>query len=253
MAEVDFVKSDAITVEPNRSNGAMVAAPEIAPPTPASILELAVRQNANVDTLAKLLELQERFEANQARKAFEEDFAAFKSEAPKLERTKGVSFDKGKTDAYRYTPLSEVADKVNPVLQKHKLNYNWKQANEGMTITVTCVLRHSQGHSIECTLSANADDSGGKNKIQAVGSAVSYLRRYTLLGVLGMATSDEDSDGVANQEAADFIALITESKTSQELEKNYKDAIKDGLQKSSPKAIDLYMQARKKREKELAA
>lgn len=226
---------------------------EIVPANPTSILELAVRQGANVDTLAKLLELQERFEANQARKAFEEDFSAFKAEAPKLERTRGVSYDKGRTEAYKYTPLSEVAEKVNPVLQRHRLNYNWKQANEGMTITVTCILRHSQGHSIECTLSANADDSGGKNKIQAVGSAVSYLRRYTLLGVLGMATGDEDTDGVAMAGAADFVSSIESSSNMHELERNYKEAIKGAVLNGDAKAAKLFKEVAEKRKSELAA
>ena len=253
MAEVDFVKGDAITVEPNRSNGAMVAASEIVPPTPTSILELAVRQNANVDTLAKLLELQERFEASQARKAFEEAFAAFKKDAPKLERTRGVSFDKGKTEQYKYTPLDEIAKAIGPKLAEHGLNYNWKQESTKESIAVTCVLRHKQGHSIENQLSAQSDPSGSKNAIQAIGSAVSYLRRYTLLGVLGMATGDEDTDGVTMHEAADFLTVISESRSIDELKKNYQDAIKDGLAKKSPKAIALYMQASEKRQKELAA
>ena len=47
-------------------------------PTPLSVLQDAVNRGANVETLAKLLELQERWEANQARKAFVAALAAFK-------------------------------------------------------------------------------------------------------------------------------------------------------------------------------
>ena len=221
-------------------------------PTPTSILQEAVKQGANVDTLAKLLELQERWEANEARKAFEDAFAAFKAEAPKLERTREVSFGQGRT-SYKYTPLDVIANTLGPILAKHGLNYNWRQLATKEEISVTCVLRHKMGHSIENMLAAQADPSGSKNAIQAIGSAVSYLRRYTLLGVLGMATSDEDTDGVTMQEAADFLAVISESRTLEELAKNYKDAIKDALAKQSPKAVELYMQASKKREKELRA
>lgn len=228
------------------SNGQAV----IVAPTPNSILEMAVRQGANVETLTQLLALQERWEANEARKAFEVAFAAFKAEAPKLEKTKQVAFKETK---YKYTPLDEITKAVNPVLAKHGLSYNWKQESTKDTITVTCVLRHVQGYSIENSLSGPHDPSGSKNAIQALGSGVHYLRRYTVLGVLGMATSDEDSDGVTNNEAADFVALIEDSRTIDELKKHYTEAVADGLKKQSSKAVALYMAARQKRETELRA
>ena len=222
----------------------------IVPATPTNILEQAVRQNASIETLTALLGLQERFEANEARKAFDAAFAAFKAEAPKLEKTKEVSFGAGKT-AYKYTPLDSIAGTVGPILAKHGLSYNWMQANTKDEITVTCVLRHTQGHSLSNTMTAGVDSSGSKNAIQSIGSSVSYLRRYTLLGVLGMATSDEDTDGVTMLEASDFLALISESESIESLAKNYKQAIADALNKQSPKAVDLYMKARQKREREL--
>lgn len=226
---------------------------ESASPTPGELLRIGVTQGVSVETLTKLLELQERFEANEARKAFEVAFAAFKADAPKLERTKGVSHDQGKTEKYRYTPLDTIANTLGPILAKHGLSYNWRQESTKESVTVTCILRHTQGHSIDNVLSAGADPSGSKNAIQAIGSAVSYLRRYTLLGVLGMATSDEDTDGVTMQEAADFIAHIQEAENVQELEQRYKEAIKAALGAQSPKAVKVYMEARKKRQAELEA
>ncbi len=225
-----------------------------ASPTPFSVLQDAVRQGVGVETLTKLLELQERWEANQARKAFDEAFAAFKAEAPDLERTKEVSFGQGKT-AYKYTPLDKIAKAVGPILAKHGLSYKWKQfqAQGDPNITVTCVLRHVQGHSEENSLTGPPDSSGSKNAVQAISSGTSYLRRYTVLGVLGMATGDEDTDGVTNADAADFLALISESQSIEELKKHYQEAVADGLKKQSAKAVDLYMKARQKREAELRA
>ena len=45
------------------------------------------------------------------------------------------------------------------------------------------------------TMAAGPDGSGGKNAIQAIGSTVSYLERYTLLAATGLATEDQDDDG----------------------------------------------------------
>src|SRR5690348_12650561 len=57
---------------------------------PMNVLQQAVQQGASVETLEKLLALQERWEANEARKAFVAALAAFKSNPPKLEKVKHV-------------------------------------------------------------------------------------------------------------------------------------------------------------------
>ena len=223
----------------------------IVPATPTNILEQAVRQNASIETLTALLGLQERFEANEARKAFDAAFAAFKAEAPKLEKSREADFGNGKAK-YKWAPLDQICEKINPVLSKHGLSHSWEQSDQNKeSVTVTCVLTHVLGHSKRCTLSGPPDNSGSKNPVQAISSGVSYLRRYTLTGVTGLATSDEDTDGVTMLEASDFLALISESESIESLAKNYKQAIADALNKQSPKAVDLYMKARQKREREL--
>jgi hypothetical protein len=50
------------------------------------------------------------------------------------------------------------------------------------------------GHSEETTLSAPSDTTGSKNPIQAIGSTITYLERYTLLALTGLATYDQDDD-----------------------------------------------------------
>ena len=64
---------------------------------------------------------------------------------------------------------------------------------------VTAILSHELGHSESTTLSAPIDASGGKNAIQAVRSAWSYLRRITAESILGIATGYEgdDDDGAS--------------------------------------------------------
>lgn len=218
---------------------------------PAELLQIAVTQNVSIETLTKLMELQERWEANQARRSFDESFAAFKKEAPKLEKSKEVTFGTNKA-SYKYTPLDVIANTLGPILAKHGLSYNWRQESTKESVTVTCILRHTQGQSIENQLSAAADPSGAKNAIQAIGSAVSYLRRYTLLGVLGMATSDEDTDGVTTMQAADWVAHLEEAESIEQLDQRYKEVLKEALRAQSPAAVKLVMEARKKRAMELA-
>ena len=157
----------------------------------------ATSPDFDVAKLDKLLDMKERWEATEARKAFVVARAAFKAEAPDLSKNKHVQFDtsKGRTE-YDHATLDHIAETLSPVLSRHGLSYAWEtEQSDGGMIRVACVLTHVMGHSERVALQAGADQSGGKNNIQALGSTVSYLSRYTLLAVTGMATKEQDDDG----------------------------------------------------------
>ncbi|MGH9369691.1 MAG: ERF family protein [Thermoanaerobaculia bacterium] len=160
------------------------------------MLQLAVQQNADIDKLAKLMDLEERWRAAKAKEAFVRAMTAFKAEPTRVLRTKvaSVRSDKG-AYSYQYAPLIQVVDAVCAGLSKHGLSHRWETSQEGNKITVTCILTHELGYSERTPLSAEPDNSGGKNSIQAIGSTVTYLQRYTLLAATGMASADQDDDG----------------------------------------------------------
>jgi len=165
--------------------------------TPAVLLELAVNQNADIDKLEKLMELQIRWEENEARKAYHAAMAAFKADPPEITKDRHVSYDtsKGNID-YKHSSLANVTNTINKALSKHGLSASWKTAQTDGNITVKCTITHVNGYSESTTLSAAPDSSGGKNSIQAIGSTVSYLERYTILAATGLASTDMDDDGV---------------------------------------------------------
>ena len=169
--------------------------------TPMQMLQIAVEKGADIDQLSKLMDLHDRWEKNEARKAFVAAKAAFKAEAPTVSKNKHVGYVSRRTSEstdYDHATLDNVADTLSPVLAKHGLSYSWETAqSESAMIRVTCVLSHVMGHSERVTLEAMPDNSGNKNTIQAVGSTVSYLERYTLLAATGVATKGMDDDGAA--------------------------------------------------------
>ena len=176
--------------------------------TPATLLQMAVEQGADIDKLEKLMALQERYETNEARKAYTVALSAFKASAPVLTKNKLVSFDtsKGKTE-YKHATLDNVADILGKALSEHGLSFTWKTSQgEGGQITVTCILTHIMGHSESTALSSSPDASGGKNNIQAVGSTITYLERYTLRAITGTAEAESDDDGKASEP----VELITD-------------------------------------------
>lgn len=176
--------------------------------TPMEMIERAVSQDASVETLSKLMDLQERWEKNQARKAFSGAISAAKAEMPQIVKRKKVDFTtaKGRTN-YQYEDLASIMDQIGPVLSRHGLSVRYRTtADPNNPITVTCIISHAAGHEEENTLMAGRDDSGNKNSIQAIGSTVTYLQRYTLKAALGLAAAADD-DG----KHADDTGIITEA------------------------------------------
>lgn len=166
--------------------------------TPSELLRHALDSGADLDRLEKLMDLQQRYEADQARKAFADDMARFKQKPLLIVKDKHVSFktEKGRTD-YDHATIGNVVDVIVPQLAEFGFSHRWDIDQRDGLVVVTCVITHRLGHSQETTLMAAPDASGGKNGIQSVISAKSYLERHTLLAATGAATRDQlDDDGV---------------------------------------------------------
>jgi len=163
---------------------------EVKPPS--QLIQLAIdKGNVDLDKLEKLLMLQERFEKNEALKAYNRAMSEFKANPPKIDKDKTVKFG---TTKFNHASLFNVTDKITASLSKHGLSASWRTKQNGK-IVVACRITHVMGHYEEVELAADADTSGSKNSIQALGSTISYLERYTLLAATGLAAEDMDDDG----------------------------------------------------------
>lgn len=164
--------------------------------TPMEMLAMAVKNGTSVEQLERLMALQERWEANEAKKAFVAAMTKFKETPVWIAKNKEVSFEaRGGKTSYRHATLDNVCDLLGPALSAVGISHRWETENVEAQIRVTCILTHALGHSERTPLQSGKDDSGGKNSIQALGSAVTYLQRYTLLAATGMAVHELDDDG----------------------------------------------------------
>jgi hypothetical protein len=166
--------------------------------TPSDLIRYAIESKADVEQLERLYALQQKWDADRARRDFVEAMAAAKADAPEIIKEKHVSYQtKTGVTSYMHATLGNVVGVVVPWLARHGFSHRWNTRQDGGVIYVTCVLTHEGGHSEACELFAAPDDSGGKNAIQAVVSTKTYLERHTLLAATGLATADEDDDGRA--------------------------------------------------------
>lgn len=193
-----------VVQSPQKSNIAAMA-------TPADLVRYAMESGADLDRLERLMDMQIKWEANEARKAYHLAMADFKRNPPTIHKDKHVEFrtDKGVT-AYDHATLGNVVDKVVAALAEHGFSHRWVPGrSEGGMISVTCVITHKLGYSEETRLEAGLDQSGGKNNIQAMISTKSYLERHSLLAAVGLATRDTpDDDGRSAERSNDVQALV---------------------------------------------
>jgi hypothetical protein len=138
--------------------------------------------------------LQEKWEANEARKAFNIAFAAFKAESVQI--IKGSIIKDGPLKGKAHADLFDVVSAVTPALSKHGLSTAWRLTKDDPSwMEVTCTLSHVAGYSESASMGGAPDTGPGRNAIQARGSVKTYLERYTLTGILGLAAQDADDDG----------------------------------------------------------
>lgn len=204
----------------------------VVPMNPMQMLGHAVQQGMPIETLRELMQLKKEWEADEARKAFVAAMAAFKADPPELVKDKHVSYENktGKLTKYDHATLGGVCTAIIKGLAEHGISHRWETAQQDNRIKVTCILTHAQGHSESVSLHSGADDSGGKNSIQAIGSAVTYLQRYTLLAATGLAALDQDDDGDAsgNDAGKPAAAMPADYK---EWQKHMMTTAKDGTAK----------------------
>lgn len=188
--------ANALTVEHEPIDPPAVLPMSPAPATPMEMAYQLIQNGADLGSVKEMLALSKELAADQARRAFDEAVALAKAEIPVVGKNA-----KGHNDK-RYADFSAYAKAVDPVIAKYGLSYRFRTAQTDK-ITVTCVLSHKAGHSEENSLSGPADSSGSKNAIQAIGSTLTYLQRYTLIQALGLAASSDDDGRVSSQTVDD--------------------------------------------------
>lgn len=90
----------------------------------------------------------------------------------------------------KYADLASVRDACIPALSKHGIAVFQSPSAEGAIVSVVTLLAHSSGQWVRGVASCTAKDDSP----QSVGSATTYLRRYSLQSFAGVAPEDDDAE-----------------------------------------------------------
>lgn len=93
-----------------------------------------------------------------------------------------------------YAPLDQILNEVRPLLAEHNLSVVQFPTSDGDKVGLTTMVLHSSGQYISETILMNLPDDKKLNVAQVVGSIITYLRRYSLQGVLNQ-SAEKDTDG----------------------------------------------------------
>ncbi len=168
-----------------------------AEPAPVSALELirdvAMDPNADPQKLQKLLDVQQQWEANEARKAFSAALVDFQSTCPPVYKGREVS------GRFNYAGKSDIERHIKPYLGQCGLSVSiYKSRIEDQRLIVEGAIAHRSGHSQDISGEVRIDGKMSCNDTQKIGSASSYAWRYVVCPALGISlTDDADDDGGA--------------------------------------------------------
>lgn len=192
----------------------------VSTPTPMDMIQLAVQQGASPEQLGQLMDLQDRFEQKEAKRSFVLALAKFRKECPDINKD-------AKAHTSKYATLSNTLDTIKTTMEDCGLTHSWRTETEGKEekkeVTVICIVTHTDGHSEQSSLTAGLDLGAGRNTIQAMGSTVSYLQRYTLFAVLGITAREMDDDGygpkqvISSAQKEEILKLIEDTETNLKL------------------------------------
>lgn len=171
------------------------------PTTPFDLIQMALQQDVDVAKLESLMEMQKSWLADEAFRAYAAAMNLCQREMPVVVRDK-----ENKHTKTMYAQLETIAAAIRPIYTKHGFSLEFSEAEcpmEGHR-RIVCNIQHEAGHQKQFHLDSMLDDAGTKGAttktpIQALGSTVSYLRRYLTLMIFNIAVADEDKDGNAHE------------------------------------------------------
>ncbi len=177
----------------------------------AVISRAAADPSCDIDKMERLLQMHERMQAKDAEQAFNAAMAQMQCEIPTVGEG-AVNLHTGNT----YATLDDINFALKPIMQRHGFAITFKVDREATGVSVKGILMHSAGHREDTTMFLPIDIGKGRNDVQAVGSSVTYGKRYVMCALLNI-TSGDDNDNDGYVEPSDQLVTPAQARQVQAL------------------------------------
>jgi hypothetical protein len=161
-----------------------------------TFIERAARDpQFDVNKFSILLDRQEALIRQQQLSAFNTSYAAMQGEIKAAQRS-------GMNPIFRnpYAKLEDLDKAARTIYSKHgfSIRFGAEDHPKADWIYITLTLAHDGGHSEKSRLPGPMDMARQRTAIQAVGSTVTYLRRYLMQMVLNLVATNDPTDNDGN-------------------------------------------------------
>lgn len=212
--------------------------------SPAEMIKAAVMGGADLDKLEKLLELQERYEANQARKLFAKAFSIAQANIIPVIKKRFNSQTKSK-----YSELSDVIEVSQPIYTKEGFSITFNEGDSPLPehVRILAVVLHCAGHKENYHFNVPLDGKGmqgnaNMTKIHGKASSVSYGRRYLICMIWNIPTQDNDGNKPVSKITQKQLSILLDLLNFKEMsEKKLIDFLKVDSMEDLPESR--YMEA----------
>lgn len=181
------------------SEKALQVQPEtsVQPTTPMEMIAIAVERGHDPDKLEKLMDLQERWEANNARKSYALAMTECQKAMPGIAKTK-----LNRQTSSNYADMADINALIIPVYTEHgfSLSFGTDDSKINDHIRVVCDVTHEDGHSKNYHVDLPIDMTGikgsaNKTKMHGTASTLTYGQRYLTTLIFNLKLKGDDGDG----------------------------------------------------------
>lgn len=186
------------------------------------IERVAADPNSDVAKLEKMLDMQERIIAKQAEMDFNAAMTRLQKVLPTIHQSAEIKH--GEKLIAKYAKYEDIDSQIRPFYSAEgfSLSFNSQRQSDG-TVIYYGTVAHESGHSRTAEIVLPTDTGPGRNAVQAQGSTLSYAKRYLVMMLLNLVTTNEDDDGrgssvkpATNDMVAELEELIVKAKADRQ-------------------------------------
>lgn len=191
-----------------------------------AIMHMAKDPDFDVAKFDALLKMQERTEARQAEIEFNRALARLAEQMPRVKKNGRVELlDKNghSKGSYAFAKWEDIDRVIRPLMTTEGFTLSFDaqpRGSDGGGLVITGTLLHRDGHSRSASMPLALDTGPGRNNLQAMGSTLSYGKRYCAEMLLNIVREGDDDDAfrggsepITDEEVAELNRGLIETRS----------------------------------------